>query len=117
MKDFFHYLLGETSPALFAACIFFAAFGVFIVLMAGTRLRDPSSIGSPEKFSWKYLWSDNFKRIIASMMCVLATLRFMPEMFNMTLTPFTAWCVGLAWDSVLLLVKQKTSILDPKQKP
>lgn len=119
MKSFWNHVIGPTDPALFAACIFFAAIGVFFVLLIGTRLRDKQSPNSPQKFSWAYLWSDNARRIYASAIAVLLTLRFMPEpqLLGWELTPWKALCVGTAWDTILLFVKQKTSILDPKPKP
>lgn len=114
MKEFFRHLLGPTDPAFFAACVFFAGVGVFLVLLIGTRLRDKGSATSPEQFSWAYLWSDNARRIYASAICVLLSLRFAPELFDWELTLFKALCIGLAWDGILLFVKQKTNILDPK---
>lgn len=115
MDKFFRHLLGPTDPAFFAACIVFAAVGVFLVLVMGTGFRDKKSPSSPEKFSWGYLWSDNSKRIYASAICVLASLRFVPELFNRELTEFRAFCIGMAWDGITFFIKQKTTILDPKQ--
>lgn len=114
MDKFFRHLLGPTDPAFFAACIVFAAAGVFLILMAGTKLRDPKSVNSPQEFSWRYLWSDNAKRIYASAIAVLVTLRFLPEVLNLELTEFRAFCIGVGWDGILLFVKQKSNILDPK---
>lgn len=110
------YILGNTEPALFIAAVFFAAVGILAVLLAGTRLRDKSSISSPEKFSWRYLIDDNAKRIYLNVLCVLVTLRFLPELFNIDLTPWMGLVVGTMWDSLFLLIKQKTSILDPTKK-
>lgn len=115
MDNFFRHLLGPTDPAFFAACIVFASAGVFLVLVMGTGLRDKKSPTSPEKFSWAYLWSDNARRIYASAICVLASLRFAPEIFSWELTEFRAFCIGMAWDGISLFVKQKTTILDPKK--
>jgi len=111
---FLNYLLGPTSPALFAACVFFAAIGIFFVLLLGTQLRKPDSPYSPVKFSWSYLWSDNARRIYASVIAVLISLRFYPEIFGKDITPLLAFGVGTAWDGIALFIKQKTSLLDPK---
>jgi len=113
---FKQHLLGNIDPALFAATIFFAAFGILFVLMMGTRLRNPQSLNSPNEFSWKYLRTDNFKRIVASSIAVLATLRFMPDLTGWELSPWKGFVVGAAWDSIALIVKQKTELLDPKPK-
>lgn len=110
------YILGDIDPALFVACLFFAFLGVMIVLLAGTKLRDPNSGASPSKFSWKYLWNDNLKRIILNIVCVVITLRFMPEITGWDLSVFKGLCIGLAWDGIFLLIKQKTAILDPNKK-
>lgn len=111
------YILGGLDPKLYFACVFYAAIGILLVLLMGTTLRDPVSKGSPVKFSWKYLWTDNFKRILASGLAVLITLRFMTELLNIPLKPFYAFCIGTAWDSIALWIKQKSTILDPKAKP
>jgi hypothetical protein len=112
---FSDYLLGPTPPPLFLACLLFAALGIFLVLLLGTRLRDKNSPYSPAKFDWNYLFSDNAKRIYASILAVVITLRFLPELTGWELDPWKALCVGTAWDGILLWIKQKTSILDPKK--
>ena len=109
------YILGGIDPQLFLSAVIFAAIGIFFVLISGTTLRDKNSPNSPYRFSWKYLWSDNNRRIYTSALAVLITLRFMTEVTGLELTPFRALCVGLFWDSIALFLKQKTSIFDPKQ--
>lgn len=116
LNTFWKTIVGSTDPAIFAACILFAGLGVFFVLLMGTKLRSPDSKYSPVKFSWSYLWSDNAKRIYASIIAVLVSLRFMPELFNMELKPLYAFGIGVGWDSIALVIKQKTNILDPKEK-
>jgi hypothetical protein len=109
------YLLGPTEPGLFTASVFFAAVGILFVLLLGTTLRVKHSKSSPEKWSWSYLLSDNAKRIYAGVIATLLSLRFMPELFGWELTVWKALCVGMAWDTILLIIKQKTSIFDPKK--
>lgn len=110
------YILGDVEPALFIAATFFAFIGITIVLLLGTRLRDPNSDSSPQGFSWKYLWSDNTKRILASVLCTLVVLRFMPEILNIQLSPWMGFVVGTFWDGIALIIKQKTTLLDPRNK-
>lgn len=117
MNLFWKNVLGPTDPALFAACVFFAVIGIVFVLLLGTRLRDKGSPYSPEAFSWSYLISDNMRRIYASVIAVLITLRFMTELTGWELSVWKAFIVGTAWDSILLFVKQKTDLLDPNKKP
>jgi hypothetical protein len=109
------YILGGVDPGLFGASVFFALIGILVVLLLGTKLRDPNSGTSPVKFSWAYMFSDNAKRIYGNLLCVLVTLRFMPEILNMELKPWYGFVVGTLWDGLFLLIKQKTSLLDPKK--
>lgn len=111
------YILGGIDPSFFFACMFFSFLGILLVLLLGTRLRDKESLNSPNKFSWKYLMSDNAKRIYASIIATLLTLRFMTEITGWELNQWKAVCIGTAWDSIALFIKQKTNILDPKLKP
>jgi hypothetical protein len=110
------YILGDVEPALFIAAVLFAMIGILVVLLLGTRLRDPNSIESPEGFSWKYLFSDNAKRIYGNILCVLVTLRFMPEVLNIKLSAWMGFVVGTFWDGLFLIIKQTTTILDPRNK-
>ena len=110
------YILGSIEPALFFAALFFAALGIMFILLMGTTVRDPNSVYSPHKFSWKYLFNDNFKRILASILATVITLRFMTELTGWELSPFKGFVVGTAWDGIALFVKQKTNWLDPKTK-
>ncbi len=108
-------LTGLTDPGTFAWCMFFSGLGILFVLWAGTGLRNPQSTTSPDKFSWRYLFSDNFKRILSSVLAVYLTLRFMPEITGWELNEWRAVIVGTAWDGIALFFKQKTNLLDPKK--
>jgi hypothetical protein len=107
-------LFGSIDPALFAAYLFFAGIGIFFVLMLGTQLRNQNS---QRKFSWAYLFSDNAKRIYASIIAVVISIRFAHDIFGWEINSFKAFCIGTAWDGIALFIKQKTNILDPSPKP
>jgi hypothetical protein len=108
------HLLGGIEPGLFGACIIFAGLGILLVLLMGTTLRSTTSPSSPPEFSWRYLWNDNTKRILASALATLLSLRFMTELTGWELSPWKAFVIGTAWDGIALFIKQKTSWLDKK---
>lgn len=114
MSPFWQEVIGKSDPNTLAAAFVFALIGHFIILLAGTTLRNPTSTTSPIKFSWSYLFCDNAKRIIYVILLIIVALRFMPDLFGMTLTPFAGFLVGSALDSIALMIKQKTHLLDPK---
>lgn len=109
------YLFGGVDPLYFLVCVLFLCLGIFLMLLWGTKLRDKSSPSSPVPFSWKYLWTDNFKRYFTSGLCALIALRFMKDLTGWDLNEFRAFCVGLSFDGIALFIKQKTSLFDPKQ--
>lgn len=109
-------LLGQTHPGDFVGFVILAAAGIYIMSTLGTKLRDPGTLNSPNEFNWQYFWKDNRKRQIASGLLVLASIRFYPDIFNKPITPFLAFGLGFGWDGIMLIVKQRTTWLDPKSK-
>lgn len=116
MTPFWVQILGKNDPSTLGAAFVFAIIGVFLTLLWGTTARQPASAGSPVGFSWKYLWNDNLKRIIAVLLMVSVSLRFMPELFNFELSAWHGFIVGISWDGLAFLIKQKTALLDSKPK-
>lgn len=108
------HLLGGIDPGFFGACVFYAGMGILLVLLLGTTLRQTTSEKSPQEFSWKYLWNDNTRRILASALATLVTLRFMTELTGWELTMWKSFVVGTGWDGIALFVKQKTNWFDKK---
>jgi hypothetical protein len=108
-------LLGSLDPSLFVAAFIAALVGVLFTLLVGSTLRSVKSVNSPEDFSWSYLLSDNAKRIYANILVIIVTLRFMPEVLGVELSVWKGFIVGVSYDALALIVKQKTKLLDSKQ--
>lgn len=113
MSTFISELLGKNDPGLLAAAFAFAILGHGLVLLGGTALRQPKSPLSPQKFSLPYLLYDNGKRILYVLLLIVASLRFMPDLFGFQLSAWGGFLVGFGLDSVALLIKQRTKLLDP----
>ena len=114
MSTFWSEILGKNDPGLLAAAFAFALIGHFLVLLGGTALRNPASTGSPHAFSWTYLICDNAKRIIYVLILILVAIRFLSDLTGLQLTAWSGFLVGAGLDSIALLIKQKTKLLDPK---
>ena len=114
MSPFWQEILGKgNSPDILAAAFIFALIGHFLVLLGGTMLRNPTSTGSPDKFSIPYLIYDNAKRIAYVLLLIIAAIRFSPDLFGIQVSPWGGFLVGAGLDSIALIIKQKTKILDP----
>lgn len=110
-KEFLNYLLGEGSIAQLAAAIIFAVVGAFLCILLSTTKRDPLSNGSPVAFSWKYLWSDNQKKIYATIILIPLSLRFSRELFGSELTMYFALGIGVICDQLPVLIKKIRSAI------
>jgi len=109
-------LLGDIEPLFFLWCAFWACIGVIITLLAGTMVRDPESKCSPRKWSFLYLIRDNYKRIIWNAVLIFIAIRFYEDITGWALTHWSALCIGLSFDTILMIIKQKSSWLDPSKK-
>lgn len=114
MSTFWQEILGKNDPGLLAAAFAFALLGHFLVLLGGTALRNPPSTESPHNFSLVYLLCDNAKRIGYVILLIVVSIRFLPDLTGLQLSGWSGFLVGAGLDSIALLIKQKTKILDPK---
>jgi hypothetical protein len=116
-KEIIEHLLGPVNPAHFIASLIFAGIGIGISLLWSAALRDQSKPDTPDKFSWKYLFSNNKRRVllssVLSILLVIVSLRFTPEIFNVNPTMFSALGIGLGFDRLGWYLKEK-GILDKK---
>jgi len=106
---------GLTVSDFFSA-LFFALIGVIISLLMHAVGRDLTSTTTPVKFSFKFLLKDNWKRILLSLLLIVVTIRFLPDLTGLKFNMFYALCIGLAWDKLSEYIKTKSNILDvPRQ--
>jgi hypothetical protein len=114
MKQFFLSLLGMPAEVFFTL-LFWAMFGVALTTLIDVAKRDPNSDHTPTGFSMRFFWRDNAKKLIAGFMIILASLRFGPELFGVTITDFWALAIGVGSDSLALIIKNRTNILNNKK--
>lgn len=110
-------ITGATATATFWEFCFFALLGIILSILMNTTTRDPKSVSSPVGFSFLYMCRDNAKRFLVSLISVYVCLRFTPEILTIQLTDFWAFAIGLGFDKLVGLIKQKTNFLNvaPKQ--
>jgi len=117
MKEFANLVLGHTSPAMFAALFFFAVVGVFINLLLHAQSRNVLSTDTPEKFSFRFLLYDNWRRIVLAILLIYISIRFVGIIFdidvvnNNELYLFAALIIGFLFDKLGEYLKSRSSIL------
>ena len=103
MKEFESIILGNASIAEFSAAMFFALLTAFALLMFRTTKRDVSSTRTPEHFSWSFLWSDNFRRNIGTIIFVFLTIRISQYWVKPEWAVYGAIIIGLISDQLAML--------------
>lgn len=125
MKEFFGYIIGNVSLPLFFASFFFAFIGVSISLLMSASKRDQLNPTTPNLFSWSFLFSDNFKRIIGAFLLIYISIRLMPYIFEFIKLPlleskevYFGVCIsiGLAHDRLMAYWKQKSNFLKVRKE-
>ena len=110
-NTFSQLFLGRYDLTTFFGFLFFALVGVLISLLVQSNKRDQNTTDSPVKFKWWFLFKDNWKRIISSILLIYVTIRFFKELTNLDLNMFLSLCIGLGWDKLSEFIKSKTDIL------
>lgn len=72
------------------------------------KKRDPSSERTPEKFSWKFFWSDNLRQQVGTVILVFLSIRI--AQYKVT----SAWAVPVA--IIIGLISDQLAMLALKLK-
>lgn len=117
-QELLTHLIGPGSIALLIGALIYAYIGAFIMLLLTTTKRDPLSDRTPFCFSWRFLWSDNTKRLIATIILIFIAIRFSRELIGADITMWAAVLIGLGCDKLAEIIKSKTNLFDKqKDKP
>jgi hypothetical protein len=107
MKEFLHLVIGTDNWPMYFAEWFFAIAGIVVSLLIGVANRKPLSETSPVHFSFSFFWSDNFRRIMTTVILVFLTLRFANELIGVDISLWGSLGIGLVHDSLAGILKKK----------
>jgi glycerol uptake facilitator-like aquaporin len=96
MEKFLNLVLGTNDVPTYLAALFFAMFGVLVILLLKSKKRDKTNRNTPDDFSFKFLIVDNLKEIVLGFLLILIALRFSVEYAGASLTMWYALGVGLS---------------------
>jgi len=106
-KEFWNYIFGTGPTEFLIAALVWAYVGAFVMMLINTTKRDPASPTSPFCFKWSYFFSDNSKRILANVILIFIAVRFSSEFLGAKLTMYVALIIGLGFDRLVQLAKDK----------
>jgi hypothetical protein len=116
METFINYLLGDQSPLHFLGLIFFALLAALLSLLLHTTSRDVEGDNKPVEFSWRFLWCDNIKRIVSTLILIFVCIRFTPQFFGIQITEFFAFIIGFVNDKLAQIVKDYASAFTKEKR-
>jgi len=110
MKPTLFYLIGTDNYKMFVIGLFFLFLGIFVSLLINAVTRDPHSPRSPITFSYRYLFSDNAKRLFLSVLLSLIMYRFSGNLFNMEDNMYVAFLIGFGFDKSVQMFNSKMKL-------
>ena len=115
-KEIMNYMLNGIDPIAFYGCIGFAALGVIVSLLLGALTRKPSDPRTPEHFSLSFFLSDNFKRMVLSILLNIVGIPlliiFSKKLLNLEPEAWTGLVIGFFFDLIVgkaMKVKQEAA--------
>lgn len=99
-------LLGMSGRAFMIGLIWAYA-GMIVNVFSDVSRRYKPSDHSPQKFSFKYWWSDNWRRIVITAILVPVAIVGCHELFSIELTQFYAFTIGFGSDHLIEIVKRR----------
>ncbi len=107
-QELLELLIGPGSTARLVGALIYAFLGAFLMLLLSTTKRDVNSNRTPEQFSWRFLFSDNTKRIISTIILIFLFIRFSRELLGADITMYVAVLIGLGSDKLAEFIKNKS---------
>ena len=109
-KEFMDLLTGLIPVVYYLAAYVFVFLGLVIKWYVQIRKGVKTNPETPERFSWKYFIAHNlFTKLFgffASVVITFVALRFSVEIFNLPMSMFFAFLLGIGFDFVVDKVSQ-----------
>lgn len=84
-----------------SSLIFWAIIGMIVNTLISASNRNIHSQKSPLHFSWKFLFKDNYKKILISVFLVFIGVYFSEQIFGIKTSPFAAFVSGLSVNKIV----------------
>jgi len=111
MGEFFTILFGEYSIAQLMAFVVFFILGYVVYGLVETSGRSITSPNTPKKWSWKFWFSDNWRRYLTTILCSFILFRFYTEVSGHPFGNFDAVTFGLLGDGIAATVKKRVKAI------
>lgn len=115
-QQFLQNIFGTIEPVTYLSAFAFIFMGLIIKWAFQINSGVKKNSDTPNTFSWAYWFQNNFFKAVLSFVTTpivaFVALRFSTEIFNISLSMFFAFCVGIGFDFVLDYVKKLQNKLE-----
>lgn len=106
VSEYWNILLGEIKPVEFLALVSWGVVGIIVNVLIHASTREVKDPCSPETFSWRYLFYDNYKRGLLGILLLIIGIRFSYEIFGFSTTAFSSFWIGLTFHKLINIFRR-----------
>ncbi len=103
-------LIGTENYYEFFIGLFFLIVGILLSLQLHANSRDIHSPRTAMHFSYRFLFNDNVKRLLLSIVLSIIVYRFSNHFFSMNDRMFVAFIIGFSFDKLAQKAKELFTI-------
>lgn len=103
MEKFLQQLLGTHDLPTYTAWFILAFIGAFTAILIRAKVKYKDSTDTPYKWSWAFLFRDNFINLLIGFLITFIFLRFSNETLHLEPTAFGALIIGATNNELALL--------------
>ena len=93
-------IFGTTDLRVVIVGFIFSLFGALLSLLLDSNTRDLTSPRTPVKYSYKFLFLDNARRLLISVLLLAIFIRFTKELLGVDITTYWAFFIGFCSDKL-----------------
>lgn len=111
MKQVLFYLTGTQNNYEFFTGLFFLLLGIAISLFMHVNTRNIDGMRAPKYFSYRFLYKDNIKRLLFSILLSVILYRFAGNVFSINDNMFLAFLIGFSFDKAGQFLRERFNLL------
>ncbi len=108
-------IFGTNDVEFLKAGFIFALLGSVLNLLIESNKRDPNSTRTPPNFSFLFLFKDNVKRLLITVILIFIFMRFSQEIAHVKISLWVCFLIGFGSDLLSMYLKKvKTNFFKSK---
>lgn len=107
MEELIKIIFGDFTGVQLLGYLWFFIVGYLIYFLTEISGRDVNSTHTPKKWSWKFLFYDNWRRYLTTILCTYILFRFYTEISGRPFENIDAVTLGMIGDGIAATVKKR----------